>query len=126
MPTLKKFGIVMAVLGAGALLYYLATADFSRNLVLIGTVDANQVIVSARVPGRIEKLPVDEGTEVRAGDLIALLEAQDLAAQRDAATATVASLRSRVQETQATQQLAQGETTSGVAGAIAQEFKPSP
>ncbi len=119
MPTIKKFGIVMAVLVAGSLLYYLATADSSRSLVLIGTVDANQVIVSARVPGRIEKLPVDEGTEVRAGDLIAQLEALDLAAQRDAAAATVASLRSRVQETQATQELAQGETSSGVAGAMA-------
>ncbi len=119
MPTGTKFGIAMAVLVAAAVGYYLATADFSRSLVLIGTVDANQVIVSARVSGRIEKLPVDEGTEVRAGDLIALLEAQDLAAQRDAAAATVASLRSRVQETQATQELAQGETSSGVAGAIA-------
>ena len=119
MPTLKKFGIAMAALVAAAVIYFFLTADFSRNLVLIGTVDANQVIVSARVPGRIEKLPVDEGTEVRAGDLIALIEAQDLAAQRDAATATVASLRSRVQETQATQALAQGETSSGVAGAIA-------
>ena len=119
MPTGKKFGIAMAVLVAAAVVYFFATADFSRDLVLIGTVDANQVIVNARVPGRIEKLAVEEGTEVRAGDLIAQLETQDLAAQRDAAVATVASLRSRVAETHATEEMTLGETSSGVTGAQA-------
>ncbi len=119
MSTRSKFGIAMAVLAAAAVLYYFATADFSRDLVLIGTVDANQVTVSARVPGRIEKLAVEEGTEVRAGDLIALLEANDLTAQRDAAAASVASLRSRVAESRATEEMAQGETSSGVASAQA-------
>lgn len=119
MSTRTKFGIAMAVLVAAAVIYFFVTADFSRDLVLIGTVDANQVIVSARVPGRIEKLAVEEGTEVRAGDLIAQLETQDLAAQRDAAAATVASLRSRVAETRSTEEMTQGETSSGVAGAQA-------
>ncbi len=120
MSTRTKFAIAMAGLAAVAVLYYFATADFSRDLVLIGTVDANQVTLSARVPGRIEKLAVEEGTEVRAGDLIAQLETLDLAAQRDAAAATVASLRSRVAETRATEERAQGETSSGVTSARAQ------
>jgi multidrug resistance efflux pump len=119
MPAPKKFGIVMAVVVLIAMIYFFATANFSHNLVLIGTVDANQVIVSARVPGRIEKLAVEEGTELHAGDLIAQLETQDLAAQRDAAAASVASLRSRVAETQSTATMTQGETSSGVRGAEA-------
>ncbi|MCI0356840.1 MAG: efflux RND transporter periplasmic adaptor subunit, partial [Acidobacteria bacterium] len=119
MPARNKFGIAMIVLVASAVVYFFATANFSSDLVLIGTVDANQVIVSARVPGRIEKLAVEEGTELRAGDLIAQLETQDLVAQRDAAAATVASLRSRVAETRSTEEMTQGETSSGVAAARA-------
>jgi HlyD family secretion protein len=119
MPAPKKFGIVMAVVVLIAVVYFFSTADFSHDLVLIGTVDANQVVVNSRVAGRIEKLAVEEGTELRTGDLIAQLETQDLAAQRDAAAASVASLRSRVSETRATEEMTQGETASGVSSAQA-------
>ncbi len=68
----SKFGILLLVLLSIATIYYLATTRRDNGLVLIGTVDANQVIVSAKIPGRIEKLMVDEGTTVKAGDLIAI------------------------------------------------------
>ena len=44
----------------------------SSDLVLIGTVDSNQIIVSPQMQGRIAKLLVDEGTQVKQGDLIAV------------------------------------------------------
>ena len=69
--------------------------DHSRDLVLIGTVDSNQVIVSAQVEGRIQKLLVDEGTPVKAGDLIAVLDPSELQAQEAAATATMSSLQTQ-------------------------------
>ena len=63
---------------------------------LIGTVDSNQVIVSPQVQGRLQKLLVDEGTPVKAGDLIAELDPAELEAQERAAAATIDSLRSKV------------------------------
>jgi len=87
--------------------------------VLIGTVDANQVIVSAQVEGRIQKLLVDEGTPVKAGDLIAVLDPSELQAQEAAANATIASLQHKVAEMQHTEQSTSGSTTSDVANAEA-------
>jgi HlyD family secretion protein len=115
-------GRVFIVLGIVALIsvgYYWFSTDHSRDLVLIGTVDSNQVIVSPQVQGRIQKLLVDEGTQVRAGDLIAILDPSELEAQERAAAATIASLRSKVAETRYTEQSTKGSTSSDVVNAQA-------
>src|SRR3982074_3405872 len=83
-----------------AAIYYVFSADHSKDLVLIGTVDANQVIVSAQVEGRIQKLLVDEGTPVKTGDLIAVLDPSELLAQKAAASATTTGLEHKRTEMQ--------------------------
>jgi HlyD family secretion protein len=115
----NKFLIILGVVGAVALTYYLVSTPRSQDLVLIGTVDSNQVIVSPQLQGRLAKLLVDEGTQVKQGDLIAVLDPAELEAQERAAAATIASLRSKVAETQATKEATQGSTTSNVANAQA-------
>jgi multidrug resistance efflux pump len=102
-----------------ALGYYLFFIPSSKDLVLIGTVDSNQVIVSPQIAGRISKLLVDEGTQVKQGDLIALIDPAELEAQARAAAAMIDSLRSQVNSTQATKEATQGSTTSNVANAQA-------
>jgi multidrug resistance efflux pump len=87
--------------------------------VLIGTVDSNQVIVSPQIQGRLQKLLVDEGTPVKSGDLIAVIDPAELQAQEAAADATIRSLRSKVSEVQYTEQSTKGSTTSDVANAQA-------
>src|SRR6059036_419706 len=119
MSTRNKFLIILAVIFSIALGYYFFSTPRSRDLVLIGTVDSNQVIVSPQVQGRIVKLLVDEGTQVKQGDLIALLDPSELQAQERAASATTASMRSKVAETRATQQATKGTTSSDVANAQA-------
>jgi HlyD family secretion protein len=115
----NRFIILLGVIFAGAFIYYLATTSRDSGLELIGTVDANQVMVSPQIQGRIEKLLVDEGTPVKAGDLIALLDANELQAQERAATATINSLRSKVSETLATEAATKGSTAGDVANAEA-------
>jgi HlyD family secretion protein len=112
--TRTKFAILLAVILAAAAAYYFATTDRDTSLVLIGTVDANQVIVSAKIPGRIVRLAVDEGTPVKEGDLIAQLDTPELEAAKNAAQATVASLRSQVSGTRSTEQATRGTTSSDV------------
>ncbi len=70
----NKFLIVLAVILAASTAYYLISTPRSSDLVLIGTVDSNQIIVSPQMQGRIAKLLVDEGTQVKQGDLIAILD----------------------------------------------------
>ncbi|PYX55641.1 MAG: hypothetical protein DMG73_17020 [Acidobacteria bacterium] len=117
--TRNKFLVLLGVLCVVALIYYFVSTPRSKDLVLIGTVDSNQVIVSSQVGGRITKLLVDEGTQVKQGDPIAILDPSELQAQERAAAANIASLRSKVAETRATKEAMQGTTSSNVANAQA-------
>jgi HlyD family secretion protein len=116
----NKVIILLSIILAIALGYYLLSTPRGSDLDLTGTVDANQVIVSPQVQGRISKLLVDEGTRVKQGDLIAVLDASELEAQARAAAAMIDSLRSQVAATQATSVATEGSTTSSVANAQAQ------
>src|SRR4029077_7920775 len=108
MTARNRFFMLLGVIFVISLIYYVFSADHSRDLVLIGTVDSNQVIVSAQVEGRIQKLLVDEGTPVKAGDLIAVLDSSELQTQEAAATANIASMQSRVAEMQHTEKSTSG------------------
>jgi len=114
-----RFWILLAVILAVAIGYYFFSTPRTKDIILIGTVDANQVIVSAKIMGRIEQLNVDEGTHVNQGDVIAVLDTAELEAQHQAARASLESMRSRVLETRANEALAQGETSSNVVNARA-------
>ena len=115
----NKFFVLLGIIFLAAAAYYYFSTDHSKDLVLIGTVDANQVIVSAQVEGRIEKLLVDEGTPVKAGQLIAVLDPSELQAQEAAAAANIGSLRHKVAEMQHTELSTSGSTSSDVANAKA-------
>ncbi len=115
----NKFLILLSIIAVISATYYWISKDHTNDLVLIGTVDSNQVVVSPQVPGRIQRLLVEEGTQVKAGDLIAALDPSELEAQERAAAATIASLRSRVAETQYTERSTKGSTKSEVVNAQA-------
>jgi HlyD family secretion protein len=119
MSARNKFLTLLGIIFVIAAAYYFLSTDHSKDLVLIGTVDSNQVIVSAQVEGRVQKLLVDEGTPVKAGDLIAVLDPSELQAQEAAAAATITSLQHKVSEMQHTEQSTAGSTSSDVANARA-------
>ncbi|HEX3820587.1 MAG TPA: efflux RND transporter periplasmic adaptor subunit [Candidatus Sulfotelmatobacter sp.] len=119
MSARNRFFVLLGIIFVIAATYYFLSTSHSSDLVLIGTVDANQVIVSAQVEGRIQKLMVDEGTPVKVGDLIAVLDPSELQTQEAAATATITSLQHKVAEMQHTEQSTSGSTTSDVANSEA-------
>jgi multidrug resistance efflux pump len=116
----NKVLILVAVIFAISTAYYFYSTPRGGDLVLIGTVDANQIVVSPQIQGRILKLLVDEGTQVKQGDLIAELDPSELEAEERAAAAMIASFRSQVNANQYTQQSTKGSTSSDVANAQAQ------
>ncbi len=119
MSVRNRFLIILGVILAIASAYYFISTPSHRDLVLVGTVDSNQVIVSPQMEGRLQKLLVEEGTQVKQGDLIAVLDPSELEAEERAAAATIDSLKYKVAETQSTLQATQGSTTSSVANAQA-------
>jgi multidrug resistance efflux pump len=110
----NKFFVVLGVIFLGALAFYFVTSRTSSDLVLIGTVDANQVIVSSRVMGRVERLTVDEGSQVKEGELIAEIDSAEWRAEADAARANIAALEARIGNARANAKLASGTTSSDV------------
>ena len=114
-----KFFFFLIILFGIAAGYYFYSTDRTSDTVLIGIVDANQVIVSSKIMGRVEKLYVDEGSKVKAGDLIAEVDSAELEAQKNAAQATIHAYDSQVSSMQATEAQTLGETNSGVINADA-------
>lgn len=112
--------MILGLLTIGSLIWYLATARRGGDLQLIGTVDANEIEVSSKIPGRIQTLTVDEGDPVQAGQLIAVIESDDLQAAHNAAEATAAGQKWKLGETVETERQTQGETASAAATADAQ------
>jgi HlyD family secretion protein len=111
--------MVLGTLLVIALVYYFFSVDHSTDLVLIGTVDANEVVVSPKIAGRIVDLPLEEGMDVKVGDLVATIDSEELKAARDAAAAQAASLKSQLGASQSTAVSTTGDTTSIVANAKA-------
>jgi multidrug resistance efflux pump len=112
--------MILGLLTIGSLIWYFVTVRPTADLQLIGTVDANEVVVSSKIPGRIQTLTVDEGQQVQAGQLIAIIESNDLDAARKAAEATAASQKGKLGENVVTERQTRGETTSATVSAEAQ------
>ncbi len=106
----------LLVVGAGAsLLSRLAPAP----LVVAGTVDANQVLVSSQAAGRVAKLLVEEGQDVRAGDVIALLDPAEQEASLGSFKAQASSLERQVDAAREAAASSAGEARHGLASAQA-------
>ena len=119
MSARNRVFLVLVLLTVGSLIWYLVTVRPSTDLQMIGTVDANEVVVSSKIPGRIQTLFVDEGQDVKAGQLIAIIESEDLQAARKAAEATVSGNRWKLGETEETEHQTRGETSSATINAEA-------
>jgi multidrug resistance efflux pump len=111
--------LILGLLTLGSLIWYFVTVRPTGDLQLIGTVDANEVVVSAKIPGRIQTLTVDEGQDVKAGQLIAIIESDDLQAARKAAEATANSQKFKLGETVETERQTVGEVGSAAVNAEA-------
>jgi len=93
-----KFLRFLAIIFVVALIVYYVSTPRGRDIPLIGVIDGNEVIVSPQITGRIITLTVDEGSEVKKGDLIAQLDPRELQASLAAAKANVSTLEGTVRE----------------------------
>ena len=112
------FSVLLVILIALSAVYWFTTPH-SDELVLTGTVDADQVVVSSKIMGRLEQVTVEDGQSVKAGDLIALVDSAQWLAQQRAAEAQLASLRSQVESNSASAASTSGDTANQVSNASA-------
>ena len=91
-----RFYIVLGIIFVIALGAYFYSTPRGSEIPLTGIVTGNEVLVSPQTSGRLVRLLVDEGSEVKHGQLIAELDPAELQAARDAAAANVRALEARV------------------------------
>jgi HlyD family secretion protein len=113
--TLAIIGIVFLI----SLGFYLFSTPWGKEIPLTGIVDGNEVIISPQITGRILRLTVDEGNEVKQGDLIAELDPKELQSALAAAKANVASLQSQVNAANHSYSMTDDQTSASVKQAVA-------
>jgi HlyD family secretion protein len=121
----KRQILIAAAVVAVAIITYVLLAP-AKPLTLTGIVTTNDVIVSPQVSGQVQKLLVNEGDSVSAGQLIAVLAPGELAADQAYYAHSAAGMATEVregesavryQEQQMTQQVRQAEATLASADA---------
>jgi len=103
-----------------AVAWWWAERPRPQTLELTGTVDGNEVVVSSKITGRIVSLAVDDGQWVKAGDLIAVLDQEELRADQGAATHAIAQARANAQQSVVQTELLEGTLSAKVRQAEAQ------
>lgn len=75
----RRIPIIILILAIAAGVYY-GVAMQHRAIVLTGVVTTDEVIVASEIQGRLEKLLVQQGDKVTNGQLIAVIQPQELKA----------------------------------------------
>ena len=96
----RKRVIILAflVLAGGIALYVFFQNRTNGDAIISvsGNIEATTVDVSFKIPGKIDRISVEEGDLLKEGQLIATLEHKDLLAQKARAEATLESAQSRI------------------------------
>ncbi len=111
----SKFFIFLLVLFVIAGVIYYFTTPRGNEIQLTGIVTGNEVIVSPQIPGRLQTLLVDEGSSVKAGQLIAELDPRDQQAALKAAEDNIHTLQARLAQSTETRSLNDSQTTASSA-----------
>jgi len=97
-----------------ALVIYVITTPSNKEIQLTGIITGTDVIASPLVQGRLQKLLVDEGSEVKKGQLIAEIDPTELASVRDSATQNIRALQARLVQANATLSMNDRQTAAAV------------
>ncbi len=117
---MKRRAIFLVLLVAIGAAIWWAERPRPQTLVLTGTVDGNEVVVGSKITGRIVTLAVDDGQAVKAGDLIAVLDQDELRADQRAADHAIAQARANAQQSATQQELLEKTLPTKVQQADAQ------
>ncbi len=109
-----RFYMFLGVIFLISLGVYVYSTPRGNNIPLTGVVTGNEVLVSPQIGGRMIRLLVDEGSEVKQGQLIAELDPAELKASLDAALANVKNLEARVTGTRNTWNWTNDQTNAAV------------
>jgi HlyD family secretion protein len=109
----RRLLILLLLAAAGGAGYYYVNRR-PPTLVLTGIVTTNDVVVSPQVAGMIARLQVAEGDTVKAGQLIAVINPEELQADTAYYSHNVAGLSSQVRESEAALRFQEQQTADQI------------
>ncbi|MEP6619398.1 MAG: efflux RND transporter periplasmic adaptor subunit [bacterium] len=115
----RRTVLIVAAVAITAVIATVALRSRHEPLVLIGVIDANDIVVTPRVQGRLDSLLVDEGSEVKAGQLVASLESSELAAQAASVAAATSGATAQLGESRSSALQLTGSTAATLSSARA-------
>jgi HlyD family secretion protein len=118
MRRLVRLAVILLVVAAAAGIYWYSRQTPSV-LTLTGVVTTNEIVVSSQIAGRIAELHVAEGDRVGKGQLLAVLQPDELRQERAFYDYSAAGLGSQVREGEAALRLQESMTRDQIAQAEA-------
>src|ERR1700682_6010767 len=109
----KRLLTFVLVAGIAAVAYYVYSRPPSA-LVLTGIVTTHEVVVSPQIGGKIDQLLVDEGHEVKTGQLLAVITPDELMAESAYYQQSAAGLSSQVHESEAALRFQERQTVDQI------------
>jgi HlyD family secretion protein len=93
--------IILVVVGAaGSLAYFSLRPEATNKIIVSGNIELTQVDIAFKSSGRLVERKVDEGDTVQKGEVIALLDREQLLHQRENAVATLATAEATLAESE--------------------------
>ncbi|MBZ4688285.1 MAG: secretion protein HlyD family [Clostridiales bacterium] len=92
-------------------------AGDKKGIVIQGTIEAKEVDINTKIPGRIEELLVSEGDEVKAGDVLFRISSEELLAKKAQAEALVQAAQGQLAAAQAAKKAAMAQLNKAENGA---------
>ena len=111
--------LVAGLLASGAALWRWWQRPPEGVLVASGTIEATEIAVSFKIPGRVIARPADEGQRLNAGDPVATLESKELEADVGRLRASLAGTETRLPQLQTEIALQEALTRARIAEAQA-------
>ena len=81
---------------------------------LTGNVEAKEVSVNTKIPGRVVKLIAKEGQQLKAGDTVAQIDDKDLLAKKEQASAAVKAAQGDIAKATAAREASDGTTAASI------------
>ncbi len=113
--------ITLFLLAGGATAWWVLRPRPSQGMILeaSGIIEATEVKVGSKVPGRVLEIAVKEGMEVQAGEVVARLDSREVDAQVSQAMAAVEAARARLAQAEVALRQARAQVDAAVASAQA-------
>ena len=108
----RRFLMLLGLVFAIALTVYFVTTPRGNEIRLVGVIDGNDVVVSPQITGRMVKLAVDEGSEVKKGQLIAEFDPTELEAAVASQTANIGTISANRAASERNLTLTNAQTTA--------------